>query len=282
MKYQYSFHSRLRDDLCRYLNQHDIAYETLGDPNDRSALMFFSVWSTRKDCDCILKDIYTLTLEKPWIYAHYSDKDLSSAELLTMRPKSTKMCIENIDESFRYSCRWSYLADRFEMHKANHKEQIGPIMIKKEPSASTRTAFWGPDDGGTIIFADKKVERLIHKEKLEGIFFKDVLLKNRTPSNRVIQMLAEHTVHHSDIVWGRGEKVIVCEMCGKKQYSLPDAYELHLYDSSIYREKDFFSTERIWGDGIAQPIYIVSQKFYQLLKGNKLTAQVEFTPVTLE
>lgn len=282
MKYQYSFHSRLRDDLCHYLNQHDIAYETIGGPSDRSALMFFSVWSTQKDCDCILKDIYTLTLEKPWIYVHYSDKDLFSAELLTMRPKSTKMCIANIDESFRYSCKWSYMADRFEMHKANHKDQIGTIMIQKEPSATTKTVFWGPNDGGTIIFADKKVESLIRKENLEGILFKDVLLKNHTPSARVTQMLAEHTIQKSDVVLGRGEKEIVCEMCGKKQYALPDAYELHLYNSPIYWEKDFFSTERIWGDGIAQPMYIVSQRFYRLLKENKLTAQVEFTPVILE
>lgn len=282
MKYEYFFGSRWRQDLCAYLEKNNVSYKILDEVDNVPRFMKFSVWSNHNECESILSDLYKLTGLRPWVQAHYSEKDFSTAELLTIRPQSIKICIENIDESFRYDCCWSYMADKIEIHKANHEEQIGTIMIKKEPSTTTKTAFWGPDDGGTIIFADKKVFDLVQKENLKGIFFQDILLKNRKISEKVFQMLADHTIQHEDIVLGRGEREQTCPMCGKKQYALPDAYQLHLRDALVYHEIDFFSTERIFGDGIAQPIYLISQRFYQLLKRNKLTAQVDFVPVILE
>lgn len=282
MKYEYFFSSRWRRDLCDYLEQNNVSYKILDEVDNVPRLMKFSVWSNHNECENLLSDLYKLAGLRPWLYAHYSEKDLSSAELLTIRPKSIKMCIENVDESFRYDCCWSYIADKIEIHKANHEEQIGTIMVAKEPPATAKTVFWGPDDGGTIIFADRKVFDLAQQENLKGISFHNILLKNRKPSDRVFQILAEHVVQPKDIVWNRGEKEQTCSMCGKKQYALPDAYQLHLINAPVYHEKDFFSTERIFGEGIAQPIYIISQRFYQLLKQNKYTTQVEFVPVILE
>ena len=38
-------------------------------------------------------------------------------------------------------------------------------------------------------------------------------------------------------------------------------------------------TERIFGEGFARPIYVISQKFYRLLVENKLDKNVTFFPV---
>lgn len=282
MRYEYCFGERWRQDVCNYLERHNVPYKILGGEYGIPQLIKFSIWNTRKDCDVLLEELHKIAHLKPRVFAHYSEKDLSNSRLLEIRLKSIKMCIENVDESFRYDCSYSYTADGFEFHKAHHEEQIGTIMIAKEPAVTTKTVFWGPDDGGTIIFADKKVVDLVQQENVNGVLFHNVLLKNKKPSARICQMLADHIIQHKDIVWGRGEEEQICSMCGKKQYTLPDAYQLHLHDDSVYREKDFFSTERIFGDGIAQPIYIISQRFYQLLKQNKYTAQVDFVPVVLE
>lgn len=281
MKIGYHFSTFYKEEIETWLISHNIKYET-SDGVFFQRCLYFTIWSTTNNCDALLKELHNMARLRPSACAYYSPKDLSVAPLLEIRPKSLKMCIENIDESFRYDCQWSHMADRFEIHKAYHKEQIGTIMITKEPSVTTKTVFWGPDDGGAIIFADKKVVDLALQENLKGILFQDVLLKNRKPSERIFQMLAEDIVQQGDIAWGKGEKEEVCRMCGKKQYALSNTYQLHLYDDPVYREKDFFSTERIFGEGIAQPIYIISQRFYQLLKQNKFTAQVNFVPVVLE
>lgn len=281
MKIGYHYGSFYKEEIETWLISHNIKHEISGGDFTPKCI-YFTVWSTTKDCDVLLEELHKMALLKPSACAYYAEKDLAAATLLEIRPKSIKMCINNEDESFRYDCKWSYMADRFEIHKANHKEQIGVIMIAKEPPAKTKTVFWGPDDGGRIIFADKKVFDLAQKENLTGILFQDVLLKNRKPSERVFQMLAEHIIRRGDIATGKGEKEETCQMCGKKQYVLSNIYQLHLHDSPVYRENDFFATERIFGEGIAQPIYIISQRFYQLLKQNKYTAQVDFVPVILD
>lgn len=281
MKIGYHYSSFYKEELEVWLLSHNIKYEILGGEFSPKCI-YFTVWSTVKNCDVLLEELHKMACLRPSACAYYSEKDLSVAPLLEIRPKSITMCIENVDESFRYDCQWSYMADRFKMHKAHHKEQIGTIMITKEPPVTTKTVFWGPDDGGQIIFADKRVADLVQRENLKGMLFQDVLLKNRKPSERIFQLLAEHIIELDNIVLGKGEKEETCRMCGKKQYVLSNIYQLHLHDDPIYREKDFFSTERIFGEGIAQPIYIISQRFYQLLKQNKFTAQVNFIPVILE
>lgn len=281
MKIGYHYSSFYKEELEAWLLSHKIKYETLGGEFNPKCI-YFTVWSTTKNCDVLLKELHDIALLRPSACAYYSEKDLSVAPLLEIRPRSIKMCIENADESFRYDCQWSYMADQFKMHKAHHEEQIGTIMIAKEPPASTRTVFWGPDDGGRIIFADKKVVDLVQRENLKGILFHDVLLKNRKPSGRIFQMMADYTIHHEEIVWGKGEKEDICRMCGKKQYVLSNTYQLHLHADPVYWKKDFFSTERIFGEGFAQPMYMISQRFYQLLKQNKYTSQVDFIPVILD
>lgn len=280
MKIEYLFEAPYKLELENWLKKNNVKYKVDGG-DFLPKCLYASIWSTRKDCALLLEELSQLSKRKPYPLPHYSDKDLSSAELLMIQAKTISMCIENNEEAFRYSCRWSYMADRFEIHKANHEEQIGTIMIKKEPPHPSRTVIWGPDDGGVILFADARVRELVQKEDLKGILFQDILLKNRTISKRVFQMEAEHKILHDDISWGWGEHESVCSMCGKKQYAFDSTYQLHLWDDDVYRELDFFSTERIWGEGMPQPIYIISQRFYQLLKQNKYTSRLGFTPVIL-
>ena len=281
MKIEYQCSTFYKVELENWLKNHDLKYEVIGGEFTNKCL-YFSIWSSRKDCTLLLDELHRMAYIKPSACVHYSDKDLSSAKLLTIRPKAVTMCIENEAESFRYDCCWSYMADRFEIHKANHEEQTGIIMIKKEPSMTAKPVFWGPDDGRTIIFADRKVRNLVEMENVNGISFQNVLLKNNDLSKRIFQLKANQKICCEDIVWGKGVREIVCKMCGKKQFMLPSTYQLHIHDANIYHEIDFFTTESIFGEGIPQPIYIISQRFYQLLKQYKFTSRVDFTPVILE
>ena len=70
-------------------------------------------------------------------------------------------------------------------------------------------------------------------------------------------MTSSNILKKEDIVWGYGEKIEKCPMCGKEQYV----------------------TERLFSEGFARPIYVISQKFYRLLVENKLDKNISFCPV---
>ena len=81
------------------------------------------------------------------------------------------------------------------------------------------------------------------------------------------------------IEFGHNEKLRHCPVCGKEQFFIDDAYQLHLCFSDLDVLSDLYKTERIFGDRIPYPVYIISQRFYQLLKSNKLASNVTFVPV---
>ena len=60
---------------------------------------------------------------------------------------------------------------------------------------------------------------------------------------------------------------------------IDNTYRLPLDFSKIKQGEDFYMTERIFHEGIAEPLYIISQRFYQLLKKNKFIRNIRFIPV---
>ena len=78
---------------------------------------------------------------------------------------------------------------------------------------------------------------------------------------------------------GFGEKIETCPKCGKEQYAIDNAYQLHLDFSKIKEQGDLYMTERIFGYGIAYSLYLISQRFYRLLKEENLAGGITFSPV---
>ena len=161
--------------------------------------------------------------------------------------------IEN-EDAFRYTCEWT---SRLGEKVFQHEEQVKEVVVKKVPSMKKRNAFWCESTGFSVIFADKRIRRLAEENFLSGIEFKNVFLKNGTCSDELFQMTSSNILKKEDIVWGYGEKIEKCPMCGKEQYV----------------------TERLFSEGFARPIYVISQKFYRLLVENKLDKNISFCPV---
>ena len=129
------------------------------------------------------------------------------------------------------------------------------------------------------LFTDSRVVNLAKEAGLTGIQFHNVFLKNRKISEKIFQATSENVLGNELIGKGYGERKIVCSMCGKVQYYVDNAYQLHLDFDSIPVKSDFYMTERLFGEGQAYPLYLISQKFYRLLKENNLTGNLTIAPV---
>ena len=271
MKYEYHFLKWKNTQLMEFLNEHKIEYQE----GANQFRVVFSIFSSSPKAEFYLEELRKLNIRENYITVEFTKKELSEAEFLMMRPKRQSIDIEN-EDAFQYTCQW---ISRFGEEFAKHEEQVKEVVVKKVPSMKKRNAFWCESTGFSVIFADKRICKLAEENFLSGVEFKNVFLKNGTCSDDLFQMTSSNILKKEDIVWGYGEKIEKCPMCGKEQYVTDHVWQLHLDFSKIEKQSDMYVTERIFGEGIAEPIYVISQKFYRLLVENKLDKNVTFFPV---
>ena len=276
MKRRYYFSDRINQRIMEYLDGQKIRYKISGENSDLP-LVSFNLYSSDADMEGHLKALEKMNVRKPIVYAEYSTFEVENAKMLWMTPKKQCIDITNNHEAYHCSCRWITSTG---VQKAMHKEQQGLFVIAREPSMKTSTAFWTETTGFAEIFTDIRIYELVCESMLKGIEFKKVFVKKGGYSKILFQMSSPNILGRESIVLGHGEKIEVCPLCGKEQYFIDNAYQLHLDCSKIKEESDLYVTERIFGQGIAYPLYIVSQRFYQMLKKNKLVTGVIFSPVS--
>lgn len=276
MKYRYYFAELYCARLKEYLDNNKIKYETWGeDAGGGPRGIKFIIWSTTKNVGKYLQELKEFFSASPQISAEYTEAEYAKAELLWMTPKSQTIDIKN-EDAYRYSCEW---INSFGRRKVAHPEQVEKFIVAKEPSMKTKTAFWCEDTGFANIFADYRVKDLVEKNSLQGIVFQNVILKKGICSENLFQLISPNVLGKECIGMGFGEKIITCPKCGKEQYGIDNAYQLHLDFSKISKQSDLYMTESIWGEGFARPIYVISQRFYRLLKESNLAGRITFSPV---
>lgn len=272
MRYEYYFYRLYTRRLEEYLQSKHIKYEG----NVSQKILKFSVWSTDENYRDILDELQTLKVGDPIVYASYSATDLKQANFLTIRPKKQTINIINRETAYNYACR---LLSSMGVEKVKHEEQIDTFVIGKEPSTKSSTAFWSCDMGFSELFTDRRVYELVNNYSLDGIRFEKVMNRKREYSENIFQMKSSNIIPRDCIIMEHGESKKICPICGEEQFFIDNAYQLHLDLSKIKGKSDFYMTEKIWGSGIAYPLYIISQRFYQLLKQNKLAGGIALSPV---
>lgn len=274
MRYEYSFSAWYTDSLEEYLQRNDIKYKKeKWIPRD---LLEFTIWSTDDNYLAILNDLRDRKVNVRHVSLDYSAADIRNAELLYLRVYKPVIEIVNGEEAYEYSCRW---VSSMGVKKVNHKRQIGTFAIRKEPSSRTSTAFWREDTGGSSTFTDRRVYELAKAYSLQGIQFEKVMNKKGEFSENIFQIKSPNIITRDCIPLGHGERIDVCDICGREALVVDDTYQMHLDFSKLKASSDMYMTERIWGPGIEGSRYIISQRFYQLLKQNKLTGGIKVEPV---
>ena len=114
---------------------------------------------------------------------------------------------------------------------------------------------------------------------MEGIKFENVKNIKGFYSENIFQVITPNIIENESIGFGYGERKEVCHVCGKEQFVINNIYQLHLDVTKIKMQSDLYMTKPIWGKGIPYPLYIISQRFYQALKKNKLVGGIIVSPV---
>ena len=278
MHFEYYFCELNKPDLREFLDENRIRYKVLNEGkvfSDGRLVPVYLTFRIKGDSEIVkqLSQKYRCSVHPEVIY---SADEVNSAPLLWMTPAKQVVDITNMDTAYLFSCEWM---DSRGISRAYHKKQIGIFTIKKEPSSKTQTAIWAGSTGFAEVFVDRRVVRLCETEGFNGIRFERVKLSKGVDSENIFQLIGENVIDRSCIVLGKGEKEITCPFCGKIQYGISDAYQLHLNLNVENNVSDFYMTEDVFGHGIAAPLYLVSQRFFQALKRNGLTGNVRFDPV---
>lgn len=283
MRYRYYYAENYTKRLLDYLVQENIKHEITGDiPTDESVrfrfptVITFNIWADAKNADQHMQVLNQMSRFGPTKYAEYSKADYAKAPFLEMHPKYQRIEIRNSEEAFRYSCQWTNSVGE---HVVRHEEQIGKIAIAKEPDIRKSTAFWREDAGGSITFASKPVVDLVTEHKLVGISFRPVQVRMGNDSEKIFQMTSPNIITQDCFVLDNAKVVDTCRICGKQQFYIDHADQPHIDFSKVPMQSDLYMTEPIFGGGISQPLFIISQRFYQLLVDSKLSRNVVFTPV---
>ena len=276
MRTKYFFSTISRPVIIEWLESNKIDYYLDGGGIVR-VFVNFTLWSSDPNIDKYLQELAEINVAHPSISPACTSAELLRANYLMICPKKQWVSIINQENAYRYTCQW--ITQIAGWRKANHEEQIDYFQIAKEPSIKTSTAFWHEDTGFAELFTDKRVHDLVIERNISGVMFKPVYLKNGDCSKNIFQMSAANLIESAQIQLGHGEKVQHCQFCGKEQYFIRSNYQLHLYTKELPFDQDFFATERIWGEGRAYPLYVISQRFYRLLKEHKLTGNISFVPV---
>ena len=275
MKYEYYFCEFYKKDLEKYLCVKGIKYKK-SECNITGDRLIFSLWSNNSDLERTLNELRNLRVRDPIVFVTYSASEINTANWLVLTPKKQSIDIVNSEEAYEYSCEW---ISSMGVEKVNHKRQKDSFVVKKEPSMKTSTAFWTEDTGFAELFADYRVCEMVKDNSLRGIKFENVRNKKGICSEHLFQVKTSNIICNDHIEFGHGERKEVCHICGKEQFFIDDTYQLHLNVSELEMQDDLYVTERIWGEGIAYPLYIISQRFYQLLKQNKLLGGLNLSPV---
>lgn len=276
MRQKYYFHQLRTPEMIDFLNRNEIPYKVSEESSIVPTFLTFTLWSNQENTAAFLVELTAMSVS-PLIFHEYTESDRKKAEYLWLWPQKQKMEIIGSEDAFRYECEYRSVIGK---KCYGHELQIGPVTIRKEPSEKGKATFWTEDTGFSMLFADQKIKTAAEAADIKGIHFMDVKLKSGKNSERIVQLNSDNIIPAEAIEKGHGERVHKCPVCGREKYDINSGeYCLHIDISKIPQGVDFCKTEDIYGGYSPFPLYIVSQRFYRLLKNADLTAGAKFSPV---
>lgn len=275
MRYQFYYYIKAPEHLLAFLTETKIKHQAYD-----NGYVKFSVYSSQPNHQALLDTLSSVYhCRAPLVYCDYSAKDRDEAEYLWIMPGKYCIDVMNKNEAYQYDCTYEHITTRTQ--RAHHKKQIGTFKIAKVPNLHTQTAFFSPDTGSNELFADHRIKALTEEHHLQGLCFLPLLLKNGQLSHELFQLTSPHVLGMSAVVRGHGETSDFCPICGKEALVTTSAYQMHLHRSHLDTSLDLMISDAFWGEGIPYSVQIISQRFYRLLRQEKLTGSLQIDPVIL-
>lgn len=273
----YHYFGRFGEAFCRMLDDLGVKYDVLKAPfpEDMPPLVVFDLKDNapRFEEQFAVVSMYAQPMAK---WTKFTADEIDAAQWLAIFPH--RHCVEmlNFEQAFCYCCSPApYSKDKGYQHD---QEQIEDLMIASIPKR-TRTVFYAADTGFGEMFVDERIPEIVAARGIAGMRFRRTLDKKGRERSAFFQVVSDNIILRERVSLGHGEAYSECPCCYSKQIVLKDEQLLHLKGKPEELPGDFCMTERIFGEGIAHPYYLVSQRFYRILKENKMLGSVRAEPV---
>lgn len=109
-----------------------------------------------------------------------------------------------------------------------------------------------------------------------------MFIKKGVFSENTYHLKSTNIIVKEKILRDKGEKSNFCKFCGREQFMINSIYQVHLKGAPDDYTEDMYMTEAVFGAGKDYPLYIISQRFYRLLKKHKLDGKLIISPVVIE
>lgn len=280
MRTVYHYFGRYSSEFRSMLDELKIRYTVSVAPGDTDEypILSFDLKSTTKDFENQYANVSLYT--KPLtVWSDYTKEEVESSPWLSIVPCRHCVDIENYDDAMFYYCRKiGYVANVDYVHD---QEQIEDFRIAQIPKR-TKTVFYTEGAGFGMIFTDERLKRLTEDNDIQGVVLRRVLSKRGIERENFYQLTSDHIIDRDRVALGHGERYSECSYCNSKQIILDDTHPLYLKGSESDMHGDFYVTASIFGEGIAHSYYLISNRFYQCLKKEKMLNSVRVEPVFFE
>lgn len=261
-------------DLISWLEDNKVKYEIIGNCESGFHKIFFTI---DMDSDIVKSEKFTdFKFDTITVKLDFSRKEIEQAEWLVFRSSYQQVEIINREEVFRYSCYYD------NNKKAHHCEQIGKIKIRTELKWNTKSFMSGDDGSFSEMFTHRGVKESAENNHINGVSFINLVDKKGNELDNSFKIEADNILPIEAFNFNNGEKVYECPMCGKRQYCIPLAEQYHIKREYLDDAVDLYTTDYLFGDGMADRLYIMSHKFYSILKNNKYLKGLVVEPIIVE
>lgn len=273
MQKKYSYSEKYNEKLEQYLRHHGIRYRIVGDGCLVPKLVCFAVYDEASR----LREFQNTVHSKPIITNEFTQRELNAAKYLTMTARNNSVTILNEEDAFSYKCPRKNI---FGNQRFEHKVQVGLFRIKRFNTYG-KTVFFSSSTGFFDLFAREDACEMMQRSNVAGLQTNPVYWKENKRGDvcNLRQLYSEKIIPDERVFVDNLQKVRRCPVCGARKILCGQDYQLQLIGSELDLSDDFYMTEAIFGSGISYPLYIVSQRLYQLLVGAGMTHNVAFEPV---
>ena len=198
----------------------------------------------------------------------FDESELSGSPWLTVRSKFDRADPVCLEMTIEQKC--CYITQKGDYRFSGHIEW-------------GKNHFMSPF-GGTL-FTDDFGMNILTKEKMLGIEYRPAKKKSTDEIlPNIHQIVAKNILPNNTMIIKPGDCQTAwsCIHCRRERYILDQLYIVKLRKDELERERsDIFMTEELFGIFNGAPVWIVSQRFYQVLKAHQMTRSLVFEPVDL-
>lgn len=214
----------------------------------------------------------------------YSEEDYRSAKWLSVRCSFSKVRINprNFDENLEYRCPIQVNGVETGMH-----------FVAKQPYRSYSSVKWNrhfiasAENSEHILFCNDLLRDIMISHDIKGAEFLPVYYKKSEQLMEDLYLLsATYTVPNGAIVGIKNFKSIECKQCGMKMLTMTDQrWKYGILENSIPDDLDICRTLPLFlgrdSDRNSGAEIFISQRFFRLLRGNKMDKSLWFTPLDM-